>query len=260
MNGGDYPEQNVSRREPPWFLVTGLLIGLIVGLLFSLVISPVKYKDTAPSALADSSKMDYRLLIARAYQASPDLLRASQRLALLQDSSPWEILSAQAQQALTSGDEPAARALAGLNSALAAASLSTPSPAITPAAGSTSPAVPIVAQPSAGPDKPFVIVDRQPLCDSAQSNLLQIEVQDADGSPLPGVQITLAWDGGLDTFFTGVNPSAGAGFADFQMAPGVKYSLRVGEGGETLNSITSPSCSDASGNAFSGGLKLTFKR
>ena len=262
----DYLEREERRRQPPWYLLTGLLLGLGLGLLISLVISPVTYKDTTPAALAGEYKADYRLSIARAYRTNLDVVRASQRIALLHDFSPVESLAAQAQQALSVGDEQAARDLASLASALS--DLSMESPASTPVAGSTqgvtstAPAAPeAAASPGPAMDEPFVIVDRQPVCDVAQTpGLLQIEVRDSNGTPVPGIQINVAWDGGLDTFFTGLKPAVSAGYADFQMTPGVSYSLRVGDGGETVNGLNAPECTDAGGNIFAGGLYLVFGR
>ncbi|HAL17162.1 MAG TPA: hypothetical protein DCP32_10565 [Anaerolineaceae bacterium] len=260
----DYLERDERRRQPPWYLLTGLLLGLGLGLLISLVISPVTYKDTAPAALAEEYKADYRLSIARVYQANLDIERASQRIALLQDAAPVESLAAQAQQALSAGNEQAARALASLASALS--DLSAKPPASTPAASSTPGTAPgatvtpeAAASPSPPTDGPFVIVDRQQVCDAAQTpGLLQIEVRDSNGTPVPGIQINVAWDGGLDTFFTGLKPAISAGYADFQMTPGVSYSLRVGDGGATLNGLSAPECVDSNGNTFSGGLYLVF--
>ena len=253
----DYLERDESSRQPPWFLLTGVIIGLIIGLLISLLVIPVRYKDTAPAVLTEESKASYRLMIAQAYQANPDLPRAVSRIALLQDPAAADSLAAQAQQALSGGEEQAARGLAGLASAI-----STYNPVIvepldpTQAVASSTAAVqtPVVTPGFS----PFLIVDRQTVCDAASSGMLQIELRDRDGYPAPGVQINVTWDGGADTFFTGLKPAISTGYADFQMTPGVSYDLQVGEGGETLNAISTPECTDANGNSFSGGLKLVF--
>ena len=265
----DYLERDERPRQPPWYLLTGLLLGLGLGLMISLVISPVTYKDTTPAALAEEHKSNYRLMIAQAYQTNLDIVRASQRIALLQDTAPVESLAAQAQQALSAGDEQAARDLASLASALATFNvLKVEAPEPTPAANSTLGAAPgklitpeTATSPSPPTDGPFVVVDRQQVCDAAQTpGLLQIEVRDGSGTPAPGVQINVAWDGGLDTFFTGLKPAVSPGYADFQMTPGVSYSLRVGDGGETLNGLSAPECTDNNRNSFSGGLFLVFGR
>ena len=48
----DYLEREEAPRQPPWFLLTGVIVGLIIGLLISLLVIPVKYKDTAPAVLS----------------------------------------------------------------------------------------------------------------------------------------------------------------------------------------------------------------
>jgi len=132
MSDQGYSESNSVTRQPPWFLVTGVLIGLLLGLFISLVISPVTYRDTAPGALAAADKDHYRLLIALAYAANPDYQRASQRLALLQDATPLESISAQAQQELTDGNDINARALAKLALAVESQLAATVSPVVSP--------------------------------------------------------------------------------------------------------------------------------
>ncbi|HWR66415.1 MAG TPA: hypothetical protein VN364_09875 [Bellilinea sp.] len=253
----DYLEREEGQRQPPWFLLTGVIVGLLIGLLISLLVIPVKYKDTAPVALSAADKANFRLLIAQAYRANPDLPRANSRIALLQDPAIVDSLAAQAQQGLSNGEEQAARDLAGLAAAISTYAVvkvespdPTPSESGTPAAVHTS-----TITPAPGP---YLIVDRQPVCDAASSGLLQIELRDQDGFPAPGVQINVTWDGGVDTFFTGLKPAISTGYADFQMTPGVSYNLQVGEGGETLNAISAPECTDANGAVFAGGLKLVF--
>ena len=253
----DYLERDEGPRQPPWFLLTGVIVGLLIGLLISMLVIPVKYKDTAPVALTDGDKGSYRLMIAQAYRANQDLARAISRISLLQDPAAADNLAAQAQQALSSGEEQAARDLAGLAAAISTYSVvqvTTADP--TPPVDGTPAVVQIpTLMPTAGP---FLVVDRQPVCDGATSGLLQIELRDREGYPAPGIQINVTWDGGVDTFFTGLKPAISTGYADFQMTPGVSYNLQVGEGGETLTAISAPDCTDASGNAYAGGVKLVF--
>jgi hypothetical protein len=253
----DYLESEEGPRQPPWFLLTGVIVGLLIGLLISMLVIPVKYKDTAPTALSAADQANFRLLIAQTYRANPDMPRAVSRIALLQDPAIVDSLAAQAQQALSNGEEQAARDLAGLAAAISTnAIVKVESPKPTPS-GSGTPATAQTPAITPAPG-PYLIVDRQPVCDAASSGLLQIELRDRDGFPAPGVQINVTWDGGVDTFFTGLKPAISTGYADFQMTPGVSYNLQVGEGGETLNAISAPDCTDANGAIFAGGLKLVF--
>ncbi|MEZ0395159.1 MAG: hypothetical protein ABWK53_01815, partial [Anaerolineales bacterium] len=112
------PDEDKSRRGP-WYLLFGLAIGLGLGLLISWVIAPVTYTDTAPISLQAQFKDEYRLMIARAYQASGDLGRAQSRLALLGDADPGAALLEQADRLLVAGDpDDAAAVLLALAEAL----------------------------------------------------------------------------------------------------------------------------------------------
>ena len=86
-----------------WYLLTGLVLGIILGILFAWVISPVKYVDTAPESLKDEFKDQYRVLIASAYVANGDLVRAKARLELLDEADIYLVVAEQAQQMLAEG-------------------------------------------------------------------------------------------------------------------------------------------------------------
>jgi len=86
-----------------WYLLTGVVLGIILGILFAWVISPVKYVDTAPESLKDEFKDQYRVLIASAYVANGDLVRAKARLALLDEVDIYLVVAEQAQQMLAEG-------------------------------------------------------------------------------------------------------------------------------------------------------------
>jgi len=86
-----------------WYLLTGVILGIILGILFAWVISPVKYVDTAPESLKDEFKDQYRVLIASAYVANGDLVRAKARLELLDEADIYLVVAEQAQQMLAEG-------------------------------------------------------------------------------------------------------------------------------------------------------------
>lgn len=115
----------MNEKESNLYLLTGLIIGLGLGLLIAWVISPVKYIDTAPSALSSDDKDTYRQMIALAYQTNPDLGRARLRIAVVNPGDSYQVLAAQAQRMLAENKAPeGARALA-----LLAADLSQGDPA-----------------------------------------------------------------------------------------------------------------------------------
>ncbi len=305
----EYYEEDEAPRQPPFYLLTGLVIGLVLGLLLSLVIAPAQVVDTAPELLASADKDAYRLMIARAYHPGGDLPRARQRLNLLGDPDPAQALADQALRAQAEGGgENDIRALAQLAADLTApgqprqgeAGQSTnptaglPGESAAPAATpqtfatldlaqavqtATLPPTPTSPPPTPRPTftprvqpsplptlgAPFVLFERREVCDAPQQAgqnppRLQIEVQDSTGKPVAGIAISVAWEGGIDTFFTGLHPQVNPGYADFDMQPGVIYSLRVGELSETLNGLSAPECTPESAAAFPGSLYLIFRQ
>jgi hypothetical protein len=86
-----------------WYLITGLILGILLGVLYSKVIQPVQYTDTSPSSLLEEYKEKYRILVASAYEANGDLVRAKARLGLLKDENSYRIVAEQAQKMLADG-------------------------------------------------------------------------------------------------------------------------------------------------------------
>ena len=209
------------------YLLTGLVFGLALGLLYAWVISPVQYSDISPALLSSDDQAQYRKMIALAYSADQDLPRARERLRLIDNANPQQALAMQAQR-MVSEKQPAqeVRALAVLAAALGQPT-PTPVPSGTPTAGQT--ATPLAAVPSPtlsspgsstagalppGPtttaaaiDAPFTLKSKQAVCDgSIPAGQMQVQVNDTLGKPLPGVKIVVTWEGGEDTFYTGLIP------------------------------------------------------
>jgi hypothetical protein len=89
-----------------WYLLTGIVLGIAIGLLYGWLINPVDYVDTSPDTLKPFYKDQYRLMIAAAYDADPDIVRARARLELLEDEDPYRAVAEQAQHALSEGGTP----------------------------------------------------------------------------------------------------------------------------------------------------------
>lgn len=284
-----------TTRGGRWYLLTGLILGLVFGLVFSLRISPVEYVDTVPAVLRAADKDQYRMLVALSYQANGDLGRASQRLAQLRDPAPEATLTELAQRLLAeNGSIETARALAQLASALvnvsgsatgapanptAEAQSTSSAPAGTPfstlenaqaiqtATPRPTPAPTNTPQPTIAPritaaptlSTPFVLLDRRPVCDPAvEDGLIQMWVQDGDGNPLPGIKVTVAWQGGEESFYTGLKTQVGPGYADYRMSEGYTYLVTAGEGGEQASGLTTDPCTAADGSQRLTGWVLTF--
>ena len=118
----------MKNKYGQWYLLTGLVMGAFAGLLIAWILQPVEYIDTSPASLQAAYKDHYRLLIAAAYAANGDLVRAKARLELLEDDDILQALTEQAQRTLAEGNSPEeARALGLLALALGQ---SAPGPAV----------------------------------------------------------------------------------------------------------------------------------
>jgi hypothetical protein len=288
-----------SRRPLVGIVLGGLVLGLGLGLLYAWVIRPVNYVDTAPFALRADFKDQFRGMIASAYAANGDLLRARARLALLGDAAPAAALMDQSRRAAgPGGSAESAQALANLAEALSptagaspsvtvisetATSTVTPAATKSPNAGSpparparTTTASPsptatrtprptLTLRPSATatvtPGRPFAIVSNDTVCDeNLQPGLLQVVILDADGKQVAGSEIVISWQGGQESFFTGLKPELGDGYADYLMQAGIAYSLRLEVDSEAAEGLSILPCRTAGGSSFDGGIKLVFQQ
>lgn len=131
----------------PWYLLTGLVIGAMLGVLYAWLLQPVQYTNTTPASLRADFKDQYRALIASAYMADGDLVRARARLDLLKDQDVYQVLAVQAQHTLAEGKAPQeARALGMLAVALGQSPPTLPVPGALGATGA-----PVGGSPSASP-------------------------------------------------------------------------------------------------------------
>jgi len=274
----------------PWDILLALVAGLALGLTYAWVLSPVQVVDSNPAALRADFKDEYRAVIAAAYAANHDLPRARARLALLGDADSQMALSAQAQRMLANGESLLViQQVAGLASALqgdlptATLMVVTPARPMDGTASATSPPedsgetafpfetetpVPFLTAtprptrtPIPPPGAPFEFAAQDTLCDaSLPEGLLQVIAMTAARRQLPGIELILSWDGGEEHFFTGFKPELGNGYADYQMAPGVTYTLRAAEGGTPVSGLTPPTCQDDNGETYFGSLRITLRR
>ena len=106
---------------------------------------------------------------------------------------------------------------------------------------------------------PFQLTENETICNpSYPESLLQVEVFDADGKPIPDTRIKVSWSTGENSFFTGFFPEISVGYADFAMTPPTIYNLQVDEIGELVTNLTAPECKDDSDALYWGSLYLRF--
>ena len=285
---------NRNESRGPWYLLTGLIIGLLFGIGYTRFFQPVKYVDTSPASLRQDYKDRYRALIASAYLANGDLIRASARLDLLEDSDKFRALTEQAQRTLAkdSGSKDA-RAIGLLAIALGqeppgpgqaitqppkiptiTSIISTPaelSPQISETSGpeqfQSSP-VPLTPTPSdlmvnvptsSLEPESFVLLNMTENCEQKLSDpLIIIETYNREGNPVPGVLVVVTWAGGEERFYTGLKPEKGPGYADFTLSPGFVYNLRIGENGAPLGNLEPITCKTSDGETFWGSIYIKY--
>jgi hypothetical protein len=137
----------------------------------------------------------------------------------------------------------------------------TPLPSITPAATSTEIPEPSATTtsfptptPTATQGSPFILDSRILTC-TGDGPLLVIRTLNDTGSGVPGVEIILSWPNQEEHIFTGLKPELGLGYADFEMVPGITYTLRLADGSQLITDITPEQCDP--GGAW-GSLEITF--
>ena len=112
------------------------------------------------------------------------------------------------------------------------------SPLLTPTLSPTSTPVTPTLTPTPTPTPPLLdrlrLAEQEQRCEPGQAPHIEVVVRDERGAGLAGVEVWLTWSGGADRAVTGLKPSHGAGYADFDVEPGVRYLLGVGELGLPL--------------------------
>ncbi len=283
-------------KRIPWDILLALLAGLGIGLAYSWVISPTRVVDAEPVALRADFKDHYRSAIAAAFASTGNLSRAQARLALLRDQNTIEALNAQAQRMQANSETfQQANEVAALAAALESGNISEPL-AVTPTTeivnvvetstviitsteSNTTPGTTetpeaiqtqtLVAESTPRPTRtpvptqgsPFTLIGQETLCDTnLPDGLLQVLVLNANRRQLAGIEIRIAWDGGEEQFFTGLKPELGNGYADFNMNPNITYTLQLATGSDMATGLAAPTCQAPNGDAFFGGIKLTFQQ
>ncbi|HEY3476748.1 MAG TPA: hypothetical protein VGK56_19170 [Anaerolineales bacterium] len=111
------------------------------------------------------------------------------------------------------------------------------------------------------PGEPFVLTGQETTCDTnLPEGLLQVIVLNRNRRQLSGVEILITWEGGGEQFFTGLKPELGNGYADYTLSPDIIYNVQLARGSEAASGITVPDCQTPDGEAFVGGIKLTFQQ
>lgn len=121
----------------------------------------------------------------------------------------------------------------------------TPRPTLTPTITST-------------PEPRFVLTVQQRLCDGdGVGGLLRVSVLDAEGRPLPNVELIIRWEDGEDRFFTGLKPELGAGYADYDLEAEKSYQVGiVGPESDVAQGIVADACQDGTRASWELAFRL----
>jgi hypothetical protein len=273
-------------RRIRWsLLIIGLIAGIAGGLAYAWFVNPVNYVDISPQQLKAANQQQYVLLVSQAYLHDVDLARAQQRLAALGVPDAAGLVSRQADDAFSKGSSPdQIRALTVLAEALGGHPQSaevfsgtavapggtltvTPTfeaiPTLTPSATPPPPS-PTLPTPTETPvliptNATLKLVAIQTLCKASYpAGRLEVYVLDVSGGGIPAVKVAVTWDGGSDTFFTGLKPDVNPGYADFQMEANKTYAVTLVALADPVVGISSAPCKTDTGAAQLPSYQLTF--
>ena len=108
---------------------------------------------------------------------------------------------------------------------------------------------------------PFALKERSRVCDqTAAQPMLQVQINDAAGNPVPGIKILISWADGQESFFTGFMPEINPGFAQYALKPGVTYTIQLTDGGQPVGDLAAISCSASGGQTYWGGWYLVLQQ
>jgi hypothetical protein len=272
------------RKVVSWTaLIFGLAVGLGLGLYYTWMVNPIVEVETRPSQLNVEDRGRYVGLIALSFSHNSDLPRTLERLLDVSHSGqPFVEMAAIACERVQRGDangNAGFREIRGMvtlyqlqgqagcaDEVVLASAPSTqevvvvlPTPTEAPPATKTPTVAPTrfptptvqVVVPTPVPVAQYILLNVSTFCDAEDSGLIEVYVQDFNGSGIPGQPIRVRWDGGQDTFYTGLKPEFGAAYADFQMEDGVSYVIEMPERSEpsTQQLIANPCTTDTGGTA-----------
>jgi len=115
------------------------------------------------------------------------------------------------------------------------------------------------ATPSPTPGAPFILQETRMVCNINQpAPLIQVEIRDAAGQPVPSIEVSVTWNGGEDHFFTGLQPEMGLGYGDFVMTPDIAYSIHLKDGDQPVEDLTAAECTAEDNSRYWGSWYLVF--
>ena len=258
------PESHIKRSGGgiSWLaLILGVGLGVALGLIYTWEIDPVVERNTSPWQLNAQAREDYVVAVALSYAYNHDLNLAFDRLrAVSPGRNVWSMAADIAcdrfkqGKAVTNSDIRVIRALNELYKSQGATGCAdgrfptpapvafstavptgTPTPSLTPPPTKTAtPPIPtntpeqLFAPTRTPPSGGYILSRLQSFCDAGMGGIIEVRVYDRLGEGVPGVPVEVTWAGNqTDTFYTGLKPEREAGYADFEMSPGINYTVTI---------------------------------
>jgi hypothetical protein len=106
---------------------------------------------------------------------------------------------------------------------------------------------------------PTTLIEKRLICNINQLlPLIQVEVKDAMGKPIPEVDVAALWENGEDYFFTGLQPELGMGYTDFTLSFGLLYSFHLVDEDSVESNHTAAECMTEESSRYWGPRYLVF--
>lgn len=244
-----------------WGLALGMIVGMAGGVFFAWNIVPVQQVNTAPWQLSEPDRDAYIVAIMLNYEYDGDLQRAVAELSALRlpGNDPIQQVADVACRLASTGYVDSNGGLRAVRSmmtfyqnqgrsgcadtlipddagrATEVLQLELPTPTPIPVATKTpTPFVtteptetPIPFIPTEPPPRAFELVDRRSFCSVEFPGVIEVRVVDFNTIGIPGQPVRVRWSDGESTFFTGLKPERGPGYADFEMEAGLAYQIEM---------------------------------
>jgi hypothetical protein len=280
------------------FLI-GIALGIGAGLGYAWVLNPVVEYSTEPWQLRQEDRDQYMVAVALGFAGDGNLDRAVERMLSLYPRGapaldPFQEFADAACRLATTGYVDSNSGRRAIRSMMtfyqlqgktgcadtlipdinaqptAVVQIELPTPTLpppatktpTPPAGiaaATSPTPPRIVVPTSVPQRDFVLANVSTFCDEDISGVIEVFVQDFGGVGIPGQAVRVRWDGGQDTFYTGLKPERGPAYADFQMEPGREYIIEMpGRSDPSAQALGAVACTTETGARATISYRAVF--
>lgn len=90
--------------------------------------------------------------------------------------------------------------------------------------------------------------------------MIEVRVQDFEGTGLPGQPVRVRWTDGESTFYTGLKPERGPSYADFEMEAELSYTVEMpGLSDPSTTPLVADSCFTEFGDQSVTSYRVVFR-